>query len=173
MKLQIDMNIKGRFSKGHVPVNKSHGMYGTRFYFCYFSIKQRCEDKNHGSYERYGAKGIKLLWPTFESFRDDMYKSYLEHVERHGERQTTIDRIDSSGHYCKENCRWATYLEQGNNNKRNHYVTHNGKTQTITNWAKEIGIRKELIANRLSCGWPVKNALSTKKFHRYESGLKV
>lgn len=153
--------------------SKTHGMFGTRFYFCYFSMKQRCEDKNSTSYPRYGAKGIKLLWPTFESFRDDMYESYSQHVKDFGERQTTIDRIDNNGDYCKENCRWATYLEQAQNKSNLHFLTFNGKTQTITKWAKEIGIRKELIAGRIAQGWPVENALSTKKFHRYDSGLKV
>lgn len=153
--------------------SRTHRMFGTRFYFCYFAIKQRCEDPKATSYPRYGAKGIKNLWNSFEEFRDDMYESYLEHVQEFGERQTTIDRIDSKGNYQKSNCRWATYLEQAQNKSNIHLVTYKGKTQTITNWAKEIGIRKELIANRLSRGWPVENALSTKKFHRYNSGLNI
>lgn len=150
--------------------SKTHGMSGTRFYFCYFSIVQRITDENATSYPRYGGKGIHNLWTSFEEFRDDMYESYLQHVKDYGERQTTIDRIDPKGNYEKSNCRWATYKEQGNNMTKNHPITFNGKTQNISQWGEELGIRKELIAARISRGWPVENALSTKKFHRYNSG---
>lgn len=167
----MSRNKLGQFNKGNKPHNQSHGMFGTKFYFKYFAIVQRCNDPKATSYPRYGALGIKNLWSSFEEFRDDMYESYLEHVAEFGERQTTIDRIDSKGHYCKENCRWATMKEQARNTKKNHYLTFNGKTQTISAWAEETGVRPELISSRIRQGWPVENAISPKKFHRYRSGL--
>jgi len=169
----IERNLKGQFLKGKSSYGKTHGMFGTKFYYKYFAIVQRCNDSKATSYPRYGALGIKNLWTSFEEFRDDMYESYLEHIEKFGERNTTIDRINSKGNYHKENCRWATMKEQARNTKKNHFLTHNGKTQTISAWAEELGIAPELIANRVSRGWPIQNALSTKKFHRYHSGLVV
>lgn len=52
-----------------------------------------------------------------------MGKVYEKHVKEFGEKQTTIDRIDVNGHYCKENCRRATIKEQ-QNNKRVHVITN-------------------------------------------------
>jgi hypothetical protein len=95
--------------------NTKHGMSRTKFYKAYWGMEQRCGNPHNFKYNLYGGRGIKLLWESFEEFRDDMYESYLEHVTEFGEKQTTIDRIDSDGNYCKENCRWATYKVQNNN----------------------------------------------------------
>ena len=97
----------------------SHGMFGTRFYRTYHGIKARCENPNIGkTYKWYGGKGIKCDWEKFEDFRDDMYESYLEHVEEFGEKETTIDRVNSLKNYNKENCVWATYLEQAKEKRK-------------------------------------------------------
>lgn len=49
-----------------------------------------------------------------------MYKSYLEHVEKFGENETSIDRIDNLLGYYKNNCRWATKKEQSLNRNLNY-----------------------------------------------------
>ena len=78
------------------------------------SIKSRCNNPNNAKYHRYGGRGIKNLWNSFEEFKNDMYESYLEH--RKNNSYSSIDRIDNDGNYCKENCKWADYKEQSRNN---------------------------------------------------------
>lgn len=99
--------------------NRTHGFARSRFYNIFFGMKKRCENKKCKSYPRYGGRGISVGWASFEEFFKDMYESYKVHVEAHGEKETTIDRIDNECGYNKKNCRWATYKEQGNN-KRKH-----------------------------------------------------
>lgn len=78
----------------------------------YASARGRCNTKSSTSYKYYGGRGISFLWKSYEDFKNDMYESYLEHLDKNGKRQTTLDRINVNGHYCKENCRWATYSVQ-------------------------------------------------------------
>lgn len=101
---------------------KDHGMYGTRFYNIYQHIKIRCNYKKDKYYHRYGWRWIINEWKNFLEFKNDMYNSYLEHIESHWEKQTTIDRIDNNGNYCKQNCRRATQVQQHNNRWNNIIV---------------------------------------------------
>lgn len=106
-----------------------HNMYNTRFYSIWSGIKLRCDKETCSNYNNYGGRGITYdpRWEKFENFRDDMYDSYCKHAEEYGENNTSIDRIDVNGNYCKENCRWSTYHEQLINRRNSVYITINNK----------------------------------------------
>lgn len=72
------------------------------------AMKQRCNNPTNASYDRYGARGISYT-PSWES-----YANFLEDM---GERPegTTLDRIEGSKGYYKENCRWADKYTQRDN----------------------------------------------------------
>lgn len=71
-------------------------------------MKSRCDDKNHNRYDIYGAKGITYCeeWSVFSNFLRDM-----------GYRQEgqTLDRVDGSKGYSKNNCRWTDPTTQAYN----------------------------------------------------------
>lgn len=105
----------GSFQSAHIPScgcgrNRPHGMYGTRTYKSWQSMKQRCLNPKTKYFEHYGGRGIQICpkWLSFKGFYADM-----------GERPEgkTLDRIDVDGNYELANCRWATYKEQQHNTR--------------------------------------------------------
>jgi hypothetical protein len=67
---------------------------------------QRCTNKNHHEYHRYGGRGLSVC----ERWR----KSFLSFLIDMGLRPegTSIHRINNDDGYKPENCRWATAEEQ-------------------------------------------------------------
>lgn len=111
------------------------------------SLKNRCGNPNSSRYSRYGGRGITVCerWFSFENFLADMGpRPSAEH---------SIDRIDVNGNYEPSNCRWATAAEQSRNTSRNQWLTLNGKTQCLSDWAKEIGITISTLRERMDRDW--------------------
>jgi len=120
--------------------NFVHGMIHSGAYKSWCAMKTRCTNANQKAYSRYSNLGYDPSWKLFENFVRDM-----------GERPIgmTLERIDNSKGYSKENCRWATIAEQNRNTKQNVFITHNGKTMCMTDWAKETGIPYPTIQDRV------------------------
>lgn len=136
-----------------------HGLRKTRLYSIWANIKTRCFNFNDPHYERYGARGITLC----EEWRDD-FKAFYDWAMSNGYADDlTIDRIDGKGNYEPANCRWVTIAENNRNKAHVRYITHNGKTQTIGQWTKELGLGKETIRERLKRGWTETEALTGKR----------
>lgn len=122
----------------------THKKSGTPEHRAWLSMKRRCENKNSDHYDKYGGRGINVCeeWGnSFESFLRDMG---LRPTDQH-----SLDRVDVNGNYCKENCRWATKEEQANNKRNNRIVEINGKKQTLSMAAREIGITESGLRARL------------------------
>jgi hypothetical protein len=81
----------------------------------YFKMRSRCYNKKCKDYYLYGEKGIKICdewlvhvdvfceWSLSNGYKDNL----------------SIDRIDSSGNYEPNNCRWADEKMQARNTNRN------------------------------------------------------
>lgn len=124
-----------------------HWMWKTRFYQTWINMKSRCNNKTPHS-KSYRDKWIKVLWKTFWEFRDDMYKNYLEHVEKHWEKNTSINRIDNDWNYCKDNCEWATNTTQMLNTSRNLILEKDGVKKTAKERSQELWINENTIRVR-------------------------
>ena len=96
---------------------------------------------------------IKIKW-------DDGIEEFIEHI---GPRPDgfQLDRIDTNGNYEPGNVRWISPEGNANNVRSNVTLTHNGKTQTVSQWAKELGINPEVFRSRIKRGWSWERATAS------------
>jgi hypothetical protein len=123
---------------------------------CWQAMIDRCHDPKSTYFAHYGGRGIRVCnrWrESFALFQADM-----------GPRPSPIhslDRIDNDGNYEPGNVRWATPREQGRNKRNNRMLTAFGRTQCLTDWAAERGLRIITLKDRLDkLGWDVERALT-------------
>jgi hypothetical protein len=129
----------------------THGMSYFPEYSVWQNMKNRCDNKNCSKYPIYGQRGIRYhsSWASFESFIKDV-----------GQRPTnkhTLDRIDTNGDYCKENCRWITNKENCRNKRNNNLI----KGKTLSEWSEITGIKRSTLAQRFYVyKWPINKLLA-------------
>lgn len=134
--------------------NIKHGKKYTRVYNIWAQLKQRCFNKKHQAYKRYGGRGIEICsrWLQFENFLTDMGDP--------PSRQHTLDRVDNNNGYSKGNCRWATKKEQNRNARTNTNYTLGSKTQCLSAWAEDFRRPYYLIHHRVrQQNWSLARAL--------------
>lgn len=129
-------------------MRKKHGMFGTRLYNVWHSMKERCYAKSNISYKHYGKRGIRVCeeWQDFIPFMEWAYANGYDENAKRGE--CTLDRINVNGDYCPENCRWVDMSVQSNNKTNNVYLEYNGKIDTLSNHARSVGINPVLAETR-------------------------
>ena len=137
-----------------------HGYKNTRLYNVWALMKNRCHCKTSDNYKNYGARGIEVCeeWRySFLNFHDWAIKNGYDENAKKG--QCTLDRINVNGNYCPENCRFVDMHTQGNNTRFNRNITYKNKTQTLTEWARELGLEVNTIRERFERGLPIEDVL--------------
>lgn len=134
----------------------THGKSGSLMHKRWSNMIQRCTNANNSEYHNYGGRGIKVCsrWRTFEYFLADMGEP--------PEGKTDLDRIDNNGDYEPNNCRWVSRSENLSNKRNNRNLTFEGRTQTMAQWSRELGINFKTLQLRIKYGWSVEKALTQK-----------
>jgi hypothetical protein len=131
---------------------------------CSFLLWQHCGSCYYPkavNYDDYGGRGITVCdrWKdSFENFYADMGDPPSE--------DHSIERSDTNGHYEPGNCTWATRIAQQNNRRNTIVITYNGKTQGLSEWARELGIARTTLEMRRSRGWSDVEALTGTRIAR-------
>lgn len=136
--------------------------------YIWISMIARCCNPDSSSYSNYGARGINVC----DRWRDS-FVAFIADVGRRPSPSHSIERIDNDGDYTPSNTRWATKAEQVRNTRRNKYVTYNGETMILTDWAARAGIGPNTLGTRLSRGWSVEDVINGRKRRQYERGPRL
>lgn len=116
-------------------IKSTHKQSKTRLYRIWKAMRKRCNNPSDWSYPNYGALGVKVCeeWESFSSF--------ATWAKTHGYNENlTIDRIDPTGNYEPDNCKWSTRLEQARNKRDSVLVTIGDETKPLVEWCKEKGV---------------------------------
>lgn len=145
-----------------VRARERHGETRTRPYRIWSNMVTRGTGAAVGRSGSYSARGIRVC--------DGWRGSYLTFIADMGyppSRDHTLDRIDNDGDYEPGNCRWATHAAQRRNRSPGttgmggvRILTHAGRSQCMTDWARELGMLPGTLQSRLNRGWSVARALT-------------
>ncbi|HQS33741.1 hypothetical protein [Polaromonas sp.] len=127
-------------------------------------MMDRCYNPDCKSYPDYGGRGIAVCksWHDIATFVAELPPGYKSGLE--------IDRIDNDGHYQPGNVRWATRRKNTGNRRSARLLDFNGRTQSMTDWAAELGMSVGTLWTRIEKeGWSVERALTDPVISRVEA----
>jgi hypothetical protein len=137
-----------------------HGACATRTYSSWKAMIARCTNPKNSMFYLYGGRGVTVCQRWRESF-----SAFIEDM---GERPAgkTLDRKDSNLGYEPGNCEWSTPREQQLNRRNTIMLTFNGKTQPLSIWADDLGVKWQVVYHRVARGWPLERALTAPLFYK-------
>lgn len=137
-----------KYINGHNRRKWSKAKWNSPEYQSWNSMIQRC-----GRLKGYENIKVCRRWKrSFDAFLKDMGpRPSLNH---------TIDRINGNKNYYPSNCRWATKPQQNKNRKDNVWITYNGETKLLTEWAKYFGMTQGKLSARILRGNTFEEAIN-------------
>lgn len=155
-----------RHSVSHAPrksTGEANGNYKVGFamnkklYWVYYSMLARCYNAKSPRYKDYGARGITVC----EEWRKDNKTFFAWAIANGYKEGLTLDRLDNNKEYSPDNCAWVSNKDNCNHNRKTHFLTYKGKTQSLKKWAEETGINYSTLRNRVNrSGMTAEEALS-------------
>jgi hypothetical protein len=132
----------------------SHGMWKSREFRIWQSMKDRCYNKNNVRYKNYGSRGVVVCDRWVNSFKN----FYFDMGDSNG---LSIDRINVYGNYEPSNCRWANAKTQSRNRTNNTKFTYLNETLCMSEWCEKIKMPVSTFLNRINRGWSIEKTIET------------
>ena len=139
----------------HKDIVTTHNKSNSRSYNAWASMKKRCNNPSHKSWDSYGGRGIVVCDRWLESF-ENFYADMGEPPEG-----MSLERKNNDLGYSPDNCKWATLVEQQNNRRVNVFIEFEGEHLTVAQLARKYSIDVRLLRKRIQAGWNIYDAIHT------------
>ncbi|MGR6008091.1 hypothetical protein ACT7CZ_02735 [Bacillus cereus] len=137
-----------------------HGDHKERLYSIWSGMKRRCLNKSANDYYKYGERGISVHEEWMEY---PLFKKWA--LENGYSDDLTLERLDFNGNYEPENCKWIPLEEQLKNTRRNVFITFEGETKVLSDWARHFDINYQTLKGRYWRGDGEKSYLGKQGSH--------
>lgn len=118
----------------------------TAEFIAWQAMNGRCYNEKDPSYKSYGGRGIDVC----KEWRDSVSHFIADMGEQ--PKNKSLDRIDNSKGYSKENCRWATKKEQADNRRSTRFYEYNGQRLSLSDWSRQLNIKYTTLRHRIDRG---------------------
>jgi hypothetical protein len=119
--------LKAELNKIRGIENSKHSLSHTDIWNIYYGMKDRCYNKKHPSYPRYGGRGITICEEWLNDIR--IFNNWC--ISNGYSKGLSIDRIDNNGNYEPNNCRFVDAKSQARNRSTNIVVEYNEEKMTL------------------------------------------
>lgn len=136
--------------------NLSHGLRYHPIYQVWKGMISRCTNPKDKYWENYGGRGIDVYWFWLLS-----PINFLNSVGC-PPKGKQIDRIDNDKGYYPGNVKWSTPKENGRNRSNTIYLTSNGISKSLPDWADDLRIKRNTLYMRWYRGWSDKECINGK-----------
>jgi len=134
----------------------TRGKHPSAEYEAWGNMIGRCSGNRRRDSANYKDRGITVCQRWLDSF-----ENFLADMGPRPSKGYTIERKNNEGNYTTENCEWATRTTQNRNKRSNHWLTFNGRTMLLIDWARELRMSRVTLIRRLERGWSVEKTLTT------------
>lgn len=145
-------NTMGKVKHGHASPR-------SREYRAWIDMRSRCKYPDRSGNHNYVGRGITVCKRWLKDFM-----SFYRHIGPAPSERHEVDRIRNNEGYKPGNVQWSLHKENSRNQRKTHWVTYRGKTQSVSAWAEELGLNRRKVADRLQrAGWEVSRAFKNAK----------
>lgn len=139
-------------------------------YRAWIGLKQRCLNNKNPRYEHYGGRGIGVHPDWVNDFG-----RFLQDVGARPSNRHSLDRINNDGNYEPGNTKWATSIEQTNNQSRSVRFTRNDGSMISIREAVELsGLTKASLHLRIKrLDMSIDDAMSIPLGQRIPANMKL
>lgn len=155
----------GCYNKQKLRDRAKHRLLKHPLYRLWANVKSRCYDPKNKAYENYGGRGVKMCdeWVNNpESFiKWCLNNGWAKGLFLDKDIKSIKLGLPSPLVYSPEWCNFVTRKENNNYTRYSVFITFNGVTRNIVQWADHLGMVPNTLQNRLRRrGWSVERALT-------------